>query len=109
MQTQDIPKQTVDRVEFVDSLRGFALLGVFAANLLIFSGFTYMSEVQRAILPTAETDKIVYLLELIFVENKFMGLFSFLFGVSFWLFLSRVNMRGHDGTRLFLRRLGWLF
>ncbi len=109
MQTQDTPKQTADRVEFVDSLRGFALLGVFAANLLIFSGFTYMSEVQRAILPTAEMDKIVYLLELILVENKFMGLFSFLFGVSFWLFLSRANMRGDDGTRLFLRRLGWLF
>ena len=45
MQTQDTPKQIADRVEFVNSLRGFALLGVFAANLLIFSGFTYMSEV----------------------------------------------------------------
>jgi uncharacterized membrane protein YeiB len=27
-----------DRLEFVDALRGFALLGVFWANLFIFSG-----------------------------------------------------------------------
>lgn len=101
--------RAADRLDFVDTLRGFALLGVFAANLLIFSGFTYMSDAQRAMLPTAGADKLVYLLELIFVENKFMGLFSFLFGVSFWLFLNRANTRGVDGARLFYRRLGWLF
>lgn len=98
-----------DRLEFVDTLRGFALLGVFGANLLIFSGFTYMSEEQRAMLSTASLDKIVYPLELIFIENKFMGLFSFLFGVSFWLFLNRAHTRGVNGTSLFYRRLGWLF
>ena len=97
------------RVEFVDTLRGFALIGVFGANLLIFSGFTYMADAQRAMLPTAGADKIVYLLELIFVENKFMGLFSFLFGLSFWLFLDRANARGVAGIALFYRRLGWLF
>ncbi|MGH9961090.1 MAG: DUF418 domain-containing protein, partial [Pyrinomonadaceae bacterium] len=89
--------------------RGFALLGVFGANLLIFSGFTYMSDAQQAMLPTASADQIVYLLELIFVQQTFIGLFSFLFGVSFWLFLDRANTRGVDGIRLFYRRLGWLF
>ena len=98
-----------DRVDFVDALRGFALLGVFAANLLIFSGYYYMTDAQKAMLPTVNADKVIYLLETIFVENKFMGLFSFLFGVSFWLFLDRVNARGTDGTRLFYRRLWWLF
>ena len=93
----------------MDTLRGFALLGVFGANLLIFSGFTYMSDEQRAMLPTFGMDKVAYLLELILIENKFMGLFSFLFGVSFWLFLTRANARGVAGARLFYRRLFWLF
>lgn len=98
------------RVDFVDVLRGFALLGIFAANLLIFSGYSdYMTDAQRAALSTAGPDRILHLLELIFVNNKFIGLFSFLFGVSFWLFLDRVNARGLDGTRLFYRRLWWLF
>ena len=82
-------------VDFVDALRGFALFGVFGANLLIFSGFVYMTDHQRETLPTAYVDHIVELIELIFIENKFMGLFSFLFGVSFWLFLDRARMQGN--------------
>ncbi|MBI3410783.1 MAG: DUF418 domain-containing protein [Planctomycetes bacterium] len=100
---------TSDRLEFVDALRGFALFGVFGANLWIFSGFTYMSDAQRAMLPTAHLDGIVSILELVLVENKFLGLFAFLFGVSFWLFLDRARARGVDRTGLFYRRLGWLF
>ena len=109
MQPSSALTRPADRVEFVDSLRGFALLGVFAANLFIFSGFTYMSDEQQAMLPTATIDHVVHLLELIFIENKFMGLFSFLFGVSFWLFLDRANARGAEGVSLFYRRIWWLF
>ena len=38
-----------------------------------------------------------------------MGLFSFLFGASFWFFLDRAARRGAAGRVLFYRRLGWLF
>ena len=103
------PTDTTDRLEYIDALRGFALIGVLGANLFIFSGFSYMTDAQRAALPTASLDNFVYLLELIFVENKFMGLFAFLFGVSFWLFLDRLRQRGVAGTGLFYRRLLWLF
>lgn len=97
------------RLEFIDSLRGFALFGVFSANLLIFSGISYMSDEQRARLFTSPLDAAAYSLELFFIENKFMGLFSFLFGISFWLFLDRARARGDRGTGLFYRRIFWLF
>lgn len=104
------PIHAANRLEFVDALRGFALLGVFAANLLVFSGYAdFMTETQQASMPTSSTDRVVHFVELLFVENKFMGLFSFLFGVSFWLFLERANARGTNGISLFYRRLGWLF
>jgi uncharacterized protein len=109
MEPSKPPPHRTDRLEYVDTLRGFALFGVLRANLFIFSGFSYMTDGQRAALPTASLDKMVYLLELIFVENKFMGLFAFLFGVSFWLFLDRLRQRGVAGTGLFYRRLLWLF
>jgi uncharacterized protein len=109
MQLSTTMKRPAERVEFVDVLRGFALAGVFGANLLIFSGFTYMADWQRAMLPTADVDRVIHLLELIFIENKFMGLFSFLFGMSFWLFLDRAKVRGEEGISLFYRRVGWLF
>jgi uncharacterized protein len=98
-----------ERLTFVDALRGFALFGVMAANLLIFSGIVYMTEAQRAAVAPTPLDRAVLFLELFFVENKFMGLFSTLFGVSFWLFLSRAQARGGGTTALFYRRIGWLF
>ena len=97
------------RLEFIDSLRGFALFGVFWANLLIFSGIGYMTDRQRGSLFTSRLDSIALFLERFFIENKFMGLFSFLFGISFWLFLSRVRARGGSATSLFYRRIFWLF
>ena len=96
------------RYVFVDALRGFALFGVMAANLLIFSGIVYMTDAQRAAVSPSPVDRAVLFLELLFIENKFMGLFSTLFGVSFWLFLARAQARGARGTTLFYRRIGWL-
>lgn len=100
---------TVERLPFIDALRGFALFGVFGANLMIFSGFTYMTEEQKTAVSTTAWDRIVYGLELFFVENKFIGLFSILFGISFWLFLDRARAHGGSATSLFYRRIGWLF
>ena len=98
-----------DRLEIVDAVRGFALFGVFWANLLIFSGIAYMTDAQRAALFASPLDSAAYAFERFFIENKFMGLFSFLFGVSFWLFLTRVGARGASATALFYRRIAWLF
>lgn len=98
-----------DRFEFIDALRGFALFGVFAANLLILSGITYLSDDERTALFATSFDTAAYTFELFFIENKFMGLFSYLFGMSFWLFLSRAHARGSGGVALFYRRIFWLF
>ena len=98
-----------DRLEFVDALRGFALLGVFWANLFIFSGIEYMSAEQRTAAFPSRLDAYARLFERFFIENKFMGLFSTLFGVSFWLFLSRARARGGAASLLFYRRIFWLF
>jgi uncharacterized protein len=100
---------TAQRHTFVDALRGFALFGVLAANLLIFSGIVYMTDAQRAAVAPTPLDRAVLFLELFFIENKFMGLFATLFGVSFWLFLSRAQARGARAVPLFYRRVGWLF
>jgi uncharacterized protein len=68
-----------------------------------------MTEEQKASVSSTALDKTVYVLEQFFVENKFIGLFSVLFGISFWLFLDRARARGASATSLFYRRIGWLF
>src|SRR5215831_20380435 len=94
----DSSSRAAERVQFVDALRGFALFGVFAANLLIFSGIDYMSHERRTASFGGSLDRLAFFCERFFVENKFMGLFSFLFGISFWLFLSRVQSRTNSAT-----------
>jgi uncharacterized membrane protein YeiB len=102
------PAAAAERVEFVDALRGLALFGVFWANLLVFGGVGYLTHEQRAARFGAWPDRAAFLLERFLVENKFIGLFSLLFGISFWLFISRARARG-GGTALFYRRIAWLF
>jgi uncharacterized membrane protein YeiB len=45
----------------------------------------------------------------LFVEGRFYTIFSFLFGVSFYLFIKRANARSKNGTVLFLRRILVMF
>ena len=97
------------RLPFIDALRGFALFGVFGANLMTFSGFDYLTEAQKASAMITGYDRIAHALYLFLVESKFIGLFSILFGISFWLFLDRARARGGPATLLFYRRIGWLF
>lgn len=97
------------RLEVIDALRGFALLGVSWANLLIFAGISYMADEQKAAVFASPLDWPAYRFELFFIENKFMGLFSFLFGISFWLFLSRTRARATAPLGLYYRRIFWLF
>ena len=105
---QDTAPRT-DRLEFVDALRGCALFGVFWANLLLFCGINYLTDEQRAAQFPGSLDRFAFRFERLFIENKFIGLFSLLFGVSFWLFIRRARARGPGATGLFHRRIGWLF
>lgn len=98
-----------ERLQVVDALRGLALFGVYWANLLIFSGIDYLSDEQRAATFGGPADALAFVAERFFIENKFMGLFSFLFGISFWLFLDRVKGRVMSPIALFYRRIFWLF
>lgn len=98
-----------DRVDVIDALRGFALFGVCWANLLVFAGLAFLTDEQRNERFGGSLDTALWACERFFVEYKFMGLFSFLFGVSFWLFLGRVEARTHAPRALYYRRIGWLF
>lgn len=104
-----MPTAPRERVELIDVLRGFALSGILMANLPLFSGDIYLSPEQQHALPTATLDDWIRFFLRFFVENKFIGLFSLLFGLGFSVQLSRANARGASFRAVYLRRLGWLF
>ena len=96
-----------DRAEILDVLRGFALLGIFAAHVPGFSGWDYLSVGARAALDPGVDPALQWLRDVL-VRGKFFSLFSLLFGFGFAVQIASARRRDADFGRLFRRRLLWL-
>ena len=103
------PVNMADRSAILDILRGFALLGVLLDNLFAFTGWGFITQVQREALPTWHADKIVGMLENVWVNGKFYSLFSLLFGIGFAIILIKNEQKGNNPLKVFYRRLFFLF
>lgn len=103
--TSTVPRFTGERIEALDVLRGFAILGILLANVQVFSGFALLSDAQRAALTTARADAMTMTLLRMLVEGKFYSIFSLLFGIGFALQLQRAGAAGLDAAPRFRRRL----
>ncbi|MBC8423281.1 DUF418 domain-containing protein [bacterium] len=98
-----------DRLAQLDTLRGFALLGILVMNIQSFSmpGAAYF-------FPTAYGDLSganywVWYLSEILARRKFMTLFSMLFGAGIVLMDERATAAGRGWAGLHYRRIGWLW
>ena len=65
------------RYREVDALRGFALFGVLLVNLYSFGADSLAWD--------EPFNRAFWHIKHVFFESKFWGLFSLLFGISFWL------------------------
>ena len=92
-------KPLTARLEAVDALRGFALLGVLLANLPI----------AQEPLITLPTDEVVGFLYYLLIGKKFMTIFSILFGFGFYIQFKKAQEKGVNFVPYFLKRMGLLF
>ena len=97
-----------ERIESLDVLRGFAVLGILTMNIGSFSmpGAAYAD-------PTAWGDLTGlnlgwWVATHLFADLKFMAMFSMLFGAGIILMSERRAARGDTTAGLHLRRMGWL-
>lgn len=90
-----------ERIESLDILRGIAILGIFFVNV------PQMFGMESPISSRAYygVDAVVRLLYDLLIQTKFYTIFAFLFGVGFYLFMSRAEMQNKPIYRLFSRRL----
>ncbi len=101
------PVQTRDRIVFLDALRGFAILGIFIANLNIFSGYHENINVSGPFLrPTL--DSIMSFIHLMFIEGKFYTIFSLLFGWGIALQIESGNSKNINPIPTIKRRLRFM-
>ncbi|WP_376696745.1 DUF418 domain-containing protein [Wenzhouxiangella sp. EGI_FJ10305] len=97
------PIASHERHEVLDALRGFALFGIFLANIRFFSGWEFLgAEQQNALAGSAY--ELIDFLHLAVIDGKFYTLFSFLFGLGFALQLQRLEGRGAPASQIYLRR-----
>ncbi len=94
-----------DRIELLDALRGFALLGILLANILYWSGWSLMTEGQRLAMAGPDAVTWQYRFHHLLIDGKFYTIFSMLFGAGFALQLARLTARGEEGLRIYRRRV----
>jgi uncharacterized membrane protein YeiB len=97
------PITATERMQVMDVLRGFALLGILLMNIegmvgpLLQAGTGLDPSLAGA---DRWADAAIYL----FVQGKFFTLFSLLFGMGFAVMAERARSRSQDFTSLYLRR-----
>lgn len=101
-----------DRYESLDVLRGFAVLGILAMNIMAFSGpfVGYMNPATWP-LPYDSGARVVYWTQHLVFDMKMMSLFSMLFGVGVMVWSAKASSPAEVPRLrwLWLRRMGWLF
>ncbi|MEK4181949.1 DUF418 domain-containing protein [Bacillus sp. FSL K6-1145] len=89
------------RVELIDSLRGFSLLGILIVNML---NFQYDYDFEKMFDSSFWGQEFgVYLTEILF-QGSFYPIFSFLFGYSFIKLIESTKAKGLNTNAIVVRR-----
>lgn len=102
------PAGDAERIVALDALRGLGVLGILVMNIESFGRVNaeYMNPTAAG--PLAGSDFWIWLASTLFADEKFMGIFSMLFGAGIVLLTSRMEARGQKPTPIFVRRSLWL-
>ena len=100
------PVTSSERIGEMDVLRGFALLGVLIANIVWWASWKFSSPVDVIdVYFNDTTQSSTLMLVQWLVSDKANTLFAFLFGMGFWVQMERMEARGADFKRIYMRRL----
>jgi len=103
------PIDPQERIEILDILRGFALLGILFNNMLYFSGYAFVPfDNLKQIINFPLSENIYYFLDIV-ITAKFYTLFCILFAVGFYIQFSKHREYPSDFLRTYRRRLTILF
>jgi uncharacterized protein len=96
------------RIATLDIVRGVAVMGILAMNIVGFAMpfQAYMNPV--ALGPIGDADYVSWTVSFIFVDGKMRGLFSFLFGASMLLVIEQAQAKGESADLVHYRRMFWL-
>jgi uncharacterized protein len=103
-----VPTADVERIISMDVLRGFALLGILLMNIQSFAMVDAAYANPTATGELQGGDYWAWLLTHLFADQKFMTIFSMLFGAGIAMMAARQQANGRSPAALHYRRMGWL-
>lgn len=103
-----LPVQPQERVAAVDVLRGVALMGILAMNIVAFAWPEASYDNPRAGKNDSTADLVVWAFNHVVFDEKMMTLFSMLFGAGLVLMTGRSDARGASLLGVYYRRVFWL-
>ena len=97
-----------ERIESLDFIRGLAVMGILAANIVAFGQpFAAYMYPDAFTVPHTPAHDWMWVAQFVLIDGKMRGLFTLLFGAGLYLFMEREWSRG-GSRRLQARRLFWL-
>lgn len=96
------------RIDVIDAIRGFAVLGILLANIQSWSGYKFLPFTELAELPFYALDATLYWWNTFLVDSKFYAIFSLLFGVGFGLQWERKQHQADTFLPMYRRRMAFL-
>ncbi len=97
------------RLHIVDAIRGFALGGIVIVHMVEQYLGAPPTEEMQAVMTGGPSDGVIQAFLEVFFRGKFFALFSFLFGLSFFIQMDRAAQRGIEFRGRFIWRLALLF
>jgi len=102
------PVAETERIVPMDVLRGFALLGILVMNIQLFAMVEAAHNNPTAYGDLNGANFLVWLLSHLLADQKFISVFSMLFGAGIVLMWQKAESSGAGATRLHYRRMGWM-
>ncbi len=96
--------ETPQRIATLDIVRGVAVMGILAMNIVAFAmpPAAYLNPLAYG--TESALDLASYAFSFVLIDGKMRGLFSFLFGASMLLVIEKAEAKGENGTTVHLRR-----
>ena len=102
------PIEAAARIDSIDVLRGFALLGILVINIYTFALPHVAIKNPPLVGGFTGLDFTTWLVSHMIFYHKFMPIFSMLFGAGVVLLTSRLEEKGLEVRRIYYRRIFWL-
>lgn len=97
-----------ERLVILDVIRGVAVLGILLMNIQAFSMVMAAYSNPLAYGDLSTLNRVVYSFSYLFADQKFMTIFSVLFGTSVMLMLNKLARKGSDVAAFHYKRMFFL-